>query len=130
MQQCLIRDGERYPHDYRRRHADVGDANGEHEDEGYEEAPGAVKPNVPLADGIAYQGGSRRRTTRSRSAPDGQGTGPPARMPGGEPPGLRVERGAVGLYERHGFRTIDRAQVVPHERIRYEGDVLLMMVPA
>ena len=37
--------------------------------------------------------------------------------------------GAVELYERHGFRTIDRAPVVPHACIRYEGEVLLMTAP-
>ena len=34
--------------------------------------------------------------------------------------------GAVELYRRHGFEVIDRAPVVPHEAIRYTGDVLLM----
>lgn len=34
--------------------------------------------------------------------------------------------GAVRLYERDGFRTVDRARVVPHGLIHYEGDVLLM----
>jgi ribosomal protein S18 acetylase RimI-like enzyme len=36
---------------------------------------------------------------------------------------------AVRLYERQDFRTIDRAPVVPPERIRYQGDVL-MTAPA
>ena len=34
--------------------------------------------------------------------------------------------GAVKLYERNGFRVIDRASVVPHELIRYTSEVLLM----
>ena len=34
--------------------------------------------------------------------------------------------GAVRLYERNGFKTVDRAAVVPHESIQYTGDVLLM----
>lgn len=34
--------------------------------------------------------------------------------------------GAVRLYERLGFKEIDRHPVVPHELIRYAGDVLLM----
>ncbi len=34
--------------------------------------------------------------------------------------------GAVQLYERLGFKEIDRRPVVPHELIRYTGDVLLM----
>ncbi len=34
--------------------------------------------------------------------------------------------GAVELYRRHGFEVIDRAPVVPHEAIRYAGEVLLM----
>jgi len=37
--------------------------------------------------------------------------------------------GAVQLYERLGFKTIDRRPVVPHELIRYTGDVLLMTAP-
>jgi ribosomal protein S18 acetylase RimI-like enzyme len=42
---------------------------------------------------------------------------------------LRVfghNEGAVHLYERPGFGVIDRAPVVPHESIRYAGEVLLM----
>lgn len=38
--------------------------------------------------------------------------------------------GAVRLYERNGFRVVDRAPVVPHELIRYTGEVLLMTAPA
>ena len=34
--------------------------------------------------------------------------------------------GAVSLYERHGFRVVDRRRVVPHALIGYGGDVLLM----
>jgi len=34
--------------------------------------------------------------------------------------------GAVRLYERDGFRVVDRAPVVPHDLIHYTGDVLLM----
>lgn len=34
--------------------------------------------------------------------------------------------GAVRLYEREGFRVVDRATVVPHELIHHTGDVLLM----
>jgi ribosomal protein S18 acetylase RimI-like enzyme len=37
--------------------------------------------------------------------------------------------GAVRLYERQGFKVIDRRPVVPHELIRYTGDVLLMTAP-
>jgi len=37
--------------------------------------------------------------------------------------------GAVALYERLGFTEIDRRPVVPHELIRYTGDVLLMTAP-
>ena len=37
--------------------------------------------------------------------------------------------GAVQLYERLGFKIIDRRPVVPHELIRYTGDVLLMTAP-
>jgi hypothetical protein len=36
---------------------------------------------------------------------------------------------AVRLYERKGFEIIDRARVVPHESIRYTGEVLLMTAP-
>ena len=36
---------------------------------------------------------------------------------------------AVRLYERKGFEIIDRAPVVPHESIRYTGEVLLMTAP-
>ena len=38
-------------------------------------------------------------------------------------------KGAIKLYERNGFRVIDRALVVPHESIRYTGEVLLMTAP-
>ena len=38
--------------------------------------------------------------------------------------------GAVELYRRNGFRVVDRAPVVPHESIRYTGEVLLMTAPA
>ncbi len=34
--------------------------------------------------------------------------------------------GAVRLYERDGFRVVDRAPVVSHDLIHYTGDVLLM----
>jgi ribosomal protein S18 acetylase RimI-like enzyme len=37
--------------------------------------------------------------------------------------------GAVRLYERLGFKEIDRRAVEPHELIRYTGDVLLMTMP-
>jgi len=45
---------------------------------------------------------------------------------------LVVERneGTVELYRRHGFGVIDRAPVVPHEAIRYTGEVLLMTAMA
>jgi ribosomal protein S18 acetylase RimI-like enzyme len=36
--------------------------------------------------------------------------------------------GAVGLYERGGFRVVDRAPVVAHDLIHHTGDVLLMAV--
>lgn len=35
--------------------------------------------------------------------------------------------GAKRLYERHGFREVDRRPVVPHELIHYTGDALLMV---
>ena len=35
--------------------------------------------------------------------------------------------GAKRLYERHGFREVDRRPVVPHELIHYVGDALLMV---
>jgi ribosomal protein S18 acetylase RimI-like enzyme len=35
--------------------------------------------------------------------------------------------GAKHLYERYGFREMDRRPVVPHELIRYTGDALLMV---
>jgi ribosomal protein S18 acetylase RimI-like enzyme len=38
--------------------------------------------------------------------------------------------GAVGLYQREGFREVDRAQVVPHPLIRHTGDVILMAAEA
>jgi ribosomal protein S18 acetylase RimI-like enzyme len=38
--------------------------------------------------------------------------------------------GAVRLYERLGYRVVDRRPVVPHPLIRYTGDVLLMVAPA
>ena len=38
-------------------------------------------------------------------------------------------KGAIKLYEHNGFRVIDRAPVVPHEFIRYTGEVLLMTAP-
>lgn len=37
---------------------------------------------------------------------------------------------AVKLYEREGFREMDRAPVVPHPLIRYAGDVILMAAAA
>ncbi len=37
--------------------------------------------------------------------------------------------GAARLYERYGFRTINRAPVVPHPLIHYTGDILLMTKP-
>lgn len=37
--------------------------------------------------------------------------------------------GAVRLYERNGFKIVDRAAVVPHKLIHYTGDVLLMTAP-
>jgi ribosomal protein S18 acetylase RimI-like enzyme len=36
--------------------------------------------------------------------------------------------GALRLYEREGFREVERAQVVPHPLIHHTGDVLLMTV--
>jgi ribosomal protein S18 acetylase RimI-like enzyme len=35
--------------------------------------------------------------------------------------------GAKRLYERYGFREVDRRPVVPHELIHYAGDALLMV---
>src|SRR5919107_1634944 len=36
---------------------------------------------------------------------------------------------AVKLYEREGFREVDRAAVVPHPLINHTGDVILMTAP-
>jgi ribosomal protein S18 acetylase RimI-like enzyme len=33
----------------------------------------------------------------------------------------------VRLYERLGYRVVDRAPVVPHRLIDYDGDALLMI---
>jgi ribosomal protein S18 acetylase RimI-like enzyme len=38
--------------------------------------------------------------------------------------------GAVRLYEREGFREVDRAPVVPHPLIHHTGDVILMAAGA
>ena len=38
--------------------------------------------------------------------------------------------GAVELYRRHSFGVVDRAPAVPHEAIRYTGEVLLMTATA
>lgn len=38
--------------------------------------------------------------------------------------------GAMRLYERNGFKVIDRAPVLPHKLIHYTGDVLLMTAPS
>ena len=35
--------------------------------------------------------------------------------------------GAKRLYERHGFREVDRRPVIPRELIHYKGDALLMV---
>ena len=37
--------------------------------------------------------------------------------------------GALKLYEREGFREVDRAAVVPHPLINHTGDVILMTTP-
>ena len=37
--------------------------------------------------------------------------------------------GVIKLYEHNGFGIVDRAPVVPHEFIRYTGQVLLMTAP-
>lgn len=37
--------------------------------------------------------------------------------------------GAVMLYQRNGFKIVNRASVVPHRLIRRTGDVLLMTAP-
>jgi ribosomal protein S18 acetylase RimI-like enzyme len=37
--------------------------------------------------------------------------------------------GALKLYEREGFREVDRAAVVPHSLINHTGDVILMTAP-
>ncbi|MEM1310311.1 MAG: GNAT family N-acetyltransferase [Cyanobacteria bacterium P01_H01_bin.153] len=37
--------------------------------------------------------------------------------------------GALRLYQRYGFRVIDRTAVVPHPLIHHTGDVLLMTKP-
>lgn len=36
-------------------------------------------------------------------------------------------KGAVCLYERLGYRVVDRAALVPHRLIDYDGDALLMI---
>ncbi len=38
-------------------------------------------------------------------------------------------KGVVKLYERNGFRVIDRTPVVPDKQIRYTSEVLLMTAP-
>lgn len=38
--------------------------------------------------------------------------------------------GAVKLYERSGYRVVERKPVVAHDLIRYTGEVLLMVAPA
>jgi ribosomal protein S18 acetylase RimI-like enzyme len=38
--------------------------------------------------------------------------------------------GAMKLYQRNGFKVIDRAAIVPHKLIHCTGDVLLMTTPA
>ncbi len=43
---------------------------------------------------------------------------------------FECNKGAVELYRRNGFEVIDRAPVVPHEVIRYTGEVLLMTAAA
>jgi ribosomal protein S18 acetylase RimI-like enzyme len=42
---------------------------------------------------------------------------------------FKQNEGAVKLYERNSFRTINRAPVVPHELIHYTSEVLLMTTP-
>jgi ribosomal protein S18 acetylase RimI-like enzyme len=42
---------------------------------------------------------------------------------------FKQNEGAIKLYERNGFTTIDRASVVPHDLIRYTSEVLLMAAP-
>ena len=37
--------------------------------------------------------------------------------------------GAMKLYQRNGFKVIDRAAIVPHKLIHCTGDVLLMTTP-
>jgi ribosomal protein S18 acetylase RimI-like enzyme len=37
--------------------------------------------------------------------------------------------GALKLYQRNGFKEIDRAKVVPHPLIHHTGDILLMTTP-
>ncbi|HEY9695937.1 MAG TPA: GNAT family N-acetyltransferase [Trichocoleus sp.] len=37
--------------------------------------------------------------------------------------------GALKLYQRNGFKEIDRTPVVPHPLIHYTGDILLMTAP-
>jgi ribosomal protein S18 acetylase RimI-like enzyme len=36
---------------------------------------------------------------------------------------------AMRLYERNGFKTVDRAAVVSHKLIQYTGNILLMTAP-
>ena len=38
-------------------------------------------------------------------------------------------RGAVRLYQRFGYREVDRAPIVAHPLIRQQGDALLMVAP-
>jgi hypothetical protein len=40
-----------------------------------------------------------------------------------------MEASSRALYERNGFRIIDRVPVVQHELIRYTSEVLLMTPP-
>ena len=42
---------------------------------------------------------------------------------------FRQNEGEVKLYERNGFKIINRAAVVPHELTRYTREVLLMTAP-
>ncbi len=40
---------------------------------------------------------------------------------------FKQNKAAVRLYEKTGYKTIDRRAVVPHDYINYTGDTLLMV---
>ena len=70
---------------------------------------------------MSFGEGSRNTDARHR---EGSSTPEKHRRP--EPARLRAKRGGGQLYEREGFREVDRAPVVPHPLIHHTGDVILM----